>query len=62
MADVKLTFEVSPDQADAMAEFCKRVYIESLRPLAATPAEAEDMFWGFTRLREALREKGYAPR
>lgn len=62
MTKVKLTFEVSPDQADAMAEFCKRVYVESLRSLAATPGEAEDMFWGFIQLREALREKGYAPR
>ena len=54
--------ELPDGQAWALAEFLKRVGYNDYRPLAVDEQEARDMQEAGEKLREALAEKGVAPR
>lgn len=62
MTDTVITVSLKGDEAWAMAEFVKRVGRDDCNRLAADQAEADAMYEGFIQLREALRERGFAPR
>lgn len=62
MKTVTLTFDLSDNQAEAFAQFCKRSYWDTFRLCAVDDAEAYAMIAAITQAREALANAGYAPR
>lgn len=61
-APVRIVAEVSQAQAMALAQFCKRLYLEDVRPRTTTEDEADLMFEGLMQLRAALNAAGFDPR
>lgn len=59
---VTVTFDVDAEEAEALAQFCKRVYRDAVRPLAGDDAEADDMVTGLMQLRQGLSAAGFSPR
>lgn len=59
---VQLTFDLSADEALALAQFLKRVGLDDYRRLAVDPDEAWTMLKAGERVRKALADAGYAPR
>jgi hypothetical protein len=62
MKNVPITATLSDEQAWAFAQFLKRVCFSDYEHSAASQAEAYTMLGAGERIREALREQGYAPR
>jgi hypothetical protein len=54
--------ELTDEQALALAELCKRAFIERVRPFAADDAEAWQMLEALEQVGRALAQDGYAPR
>jgi hypothetical protein len=59
---IKIEVELSPEQAEALSQFVKRVSHSVCRELASNDAEAFDMLDALDAIRAALAEKGHAPR
>lgn len=59
---VRLTVELTEDEAEQLAQFLKRVGFSDFRGLATSDQEAYLMRDATDRLRVALREVGFAPR
>lgn len=57
-AKVMIATAVSECEAEALAQFMKRLDREDCRRFARDQAEADAMFEGFVALREALRAAG----
>jgi hypothetical protein len=62
MKDVPITVTLSDEQAWAFAQFLKRVCFSDYEHRATSQAEAYTMVGAGEKIREALREQGYAPR
>lgn len=62
MQDTTFELTLSEAQAEAFAQFLKRVGLSDYRVLAASEAEAYDMLHAGEHIRKALAEAGYAPR
>jgi len=62
MKDVTITATLSDDQAWAFAQFLKRICFSDYEQRAMSHAEAYTMVGAGNKIREALRERGYAPR
>lgn len=62
MSKALVKVELSADQAEALAQFCKRVSFSDLKSLASGESEAYDMLDAVDKLRAALAEVGYNPR
>ena len=58
----ELTVSLPEREAEAFAQFLKRVGLSDYRALAASEAEAYDMLHAGEHIRKALAEAGYAPR
>ena len=59
---VRITLDLAPHEALALAQFLKRVGLDDYRRLAVDVDEAWDMLSAGERLRAALAAAGYAPR
>jgi len=59
---IKIEVELSPEQAEALSQFVKRVSHSVCRELASNDAEAFDMLDALDAIRAALAERGYNPR
>lgn len=59
---VTITFELTPQQAMALAQFCKRSQFQTFHECAVDKDEAYVMIDGIYQLTNALREEGYSPR
>lgn len=59
---VRIEAELSDEQAEALAQFFKRVGLSDYRELAVDEAEAYAMLAAGERVRQSLAEAGYAPR
>lgn len=62
MKNVPITVTLSDEQAWAFAQFLKRVCFSDYEHSATSEAEAYTMVGASEKIREALREQGYAPR
>lgn len=58
----QIKFSLPPDEAEALAQFLKRVGLSDFRSLAYNDDEAYVMQAAAKHLRTALAEVGYAPR
>lgn len=58
----KIAIELDYTQAEALAQFCKRSFIDRVRPFSASEEEAWQMVYAIQELRHALAEAGFAPR
>lgn len=58
----QINLYLPPDEAEALAQFLKRVSFSDFRPLAYHDEEAYAMQAAAEHLRTALAEVGYAPR
>ena len=59
---VKLTINLTGDQAEALAQFLKRVGLSDYRPLSVDQQEAYLMVSAGEAVREELRQAGFEPR
>ena len=59
---IRIELELSEEQAEALAQFLKRVGFSDYRSLAQDEGEAYAMLYAGERVRAALAEAGYAPR
>jgi hypothetical protein len=59
---VTITVTLCADQADAYAQFLKRVGLSDYAPLARDQEEAYRMLAAGEAIRQALRQAGHAPR
>ncbi len=59
---VTITVELSDVEAWQLAQFCKRSCFQDYREHALNNDEAYAMIYAMGKVREALAEKGYAPR
>jgi hypothetical protein len=57
---IKLVLPV--EQADALAEMCKRIIYEEIRRMSASEKEHWEMDAAISTLRGALSDAGFAPR
>jgi predicted transcriptional regulator len=57
-----LTLELTDTQAEALAQFVKRVGWQEWRQNAVDDNEASQMRGAFDQLQKALREAGFSPR
>lgn len=60
--EIKITTRLPANQAEALAQFVKRVDRDTARRHAGDEREADEMFEAFIALRAGLAEAGYAPR
>lgn len=60
--EVTITLVLPVEQADALAEMCKRIIYEEIRRMSASEKEHWEMDAGISSLRRALAEAGFAPR
>ncbi|MDO8312391.1 MAG: hypothetical protein Q7T25_10665 [Sideroxyarcus sp.] len=58
----RITLDLPGDEAEALAQYLKRLGFGDLRALARNDNEAYTMQAAAERLRTALAEVGYAPR
>lgn len=59
---VTFTVELTPEKAEALAQFVKRVGFAEFRQNAVDDVEAYTMRDAVDQVRQALQESGYAPR
>jgi hypothetical protein len=59
---VTFTVQMNDSQAEALAQFLKRVGFQELRQNAVDDVEAYTMRDAVDHVRDALREAGFAPR
>lgn len=59
---VNVYLELSPDQAEALAQFVKRMRHDIARGIASDDAEAFEMMAAVDALRVALADAGHSPR
>lgn len=59
---VTFTVELTPEQAEALAQFAKRASVSDFQQKAVDAVEAYNMRDSMDRVRQALQEAGYAPR
>lgn len=59
---IKIEVELSPEQAEGLSQFVKRVRHDICRELASDDAEAFNMLDALDVIRAALAEQGYSPR
>ena len=59
---VKVTVELSPPEALALAQFVKRSLFQTYREFAADEAEAYLMLDAVEHLRQGLAAEGFSPR
>ena len=59
---VKLTINLTDDQAEALAQFLKRVGLSDYRPLSVDQQEAYLMVSAGEAVRAGLRQAGFEPR
>lgn len=59
---VKVTMELSADQAWALAQLAKRLGWSDMRACAIDDVECYEIRGGVDSLQRALREAGFAPR
>lgn len=62
MKNVPIAVTLSDEQAWAFAQFLKRVCFSDYEHSATSQAEVYTMVGAGEKIREALREQGYAPR
>ena len=62
MNRIIIQFELTDDQALALAQFLKRVGYSAYRECAVDENEAYTMVYAADQLRQALARQGYAPR
>jgi len=62
MNDITITVTLSDGEAWHYAQFLKRACFRDYEQRAASEDEASTMVAAGEKIREALREKGYAPR
>lgn len=62
MKSLRLTVELTDDQAWQFAHFLKRVGYTDYRNLSTSDSEAHSMLEAGEVVRQALTEAGYAPR
>jgi hypothetical protein len=62
MTEITIRLSLPEDEAEALAQFCKRAIFDDFRTRAATEAEAYQMIDAINRLRLALADAGFAPR
>lgn len=62
MKEVTIIVRLSDDQAWGFAQFLKRVCFSDYEQRASSHAETYTMLAAGEKIREALRERGYAPR
>ena len=62
MKMIELKFEVEEKEADALAQFLKRVGWSEVRGCAVDDEEAHFIQGGLYRLEDALNELGFDPR
>ncbi|MGO6990384.1 DUF7706 family protein [Rhizobium johnstonii] len=58
----KITLELNDTQAEALAQFCKRTFVDRMRPFSSSKDEAWQMVDAIGELRVALAKAGWAPR
>ena len=61
----KVTLDLPPEQASALAQFVKRTGFADCQRLASRydgGEEAEEMWQAIQKLQQALKESGFAPR
>lgn len=58
----KILVELNDIQAEALAQFCKRTFVDRLRPFSSSKDEAWQMVDAIGELRSALAKAGWAPR
>ena len=59
---VKVTVELSPPEALALAQFVKRSLFQTYREFAADEEETYLMLAAVERLRQGLADEGFSPR
>jgi transcription elongation factor Elf1 len=59
---VQITVKLTPEQAYALAQFCKRASVSDFQQKAVDGVEAYNMWDSINEVREALQEVGHAPR
>jgi len=57
-----VTFELSPPEALALAQFVKRSLFQTYREFSADEEEAYLMLAAVERLRQGLADEGFSPR
>ncbi len=62
MKDITITVTLSDEQAHVFAQFLKRVGFSDYEQRATSQAETYAIVAAGEKIREALREQGYAPR
>ena len=62
VSDVTITATLSDIEAQAFAQFLKRVCFSNYEQRAVSETEAYAMVYAGEIIRAALRDKGYAPR
>ena len=62
VSDVTITATLSDIEAQAFAQFLKRVCFSDYEQRAVSQTEAYTMVYAGETIRAALRDKGYAPR
>lgn len=62
MSNVTITTKLTHVEAEALAQFFKRAYFGDYRTNAASEREAYQMMSAANKIRDALAEKGFAPR
>lgn len=58
----RIVIELDDTQAEALAQFCKRTFVDRLRPFSSSKDEAWQMVDAIGELRAALAKAGWAPR
>lgn len=58
----RIVVELDDSQAEALAQFCKRSFLDRVRPFSASEEEAWQMVDAIAELRVALAKTGWAPR
>lgn len=58
----RIVVELDNNQAEALAQFCKRSFVDRVRPFSASEEEAWQMVDAIGELRAALAKAGWAPR
>jgi hypothetical protein len=62
MKEVTITVTLTDDEAWQYSQFLKRVCLSDYEQRATSQNEASTMLHAGEKIREALREEGYAPR
>lgn len=59
---VMIELSMTDEQAEAVAQLCKRIALSDCRQLSANDDEAYQMQAGLNELQKALADAGYSPR